>query len=75
MRGAEEALDLIRPLAASREIGLRVGAAHAEALWVTADQQRLKQVLLNLLSNAVKYNRHAGSVQVTRAASSPLRAG
>jgi CheY-like chemotaxis protein/anti-sigma regulatory factor (Ser/Thr protein kinase) len=32
---------------------------------VTADNTRLKQVLINLLSNAIKYNRPNGSVTVT----------
>jgi PAS domain S-box-containing protein len=34
-------------------------------LYVLADNQRLKQVLLNLVSNAVKYNREQGSVTLT----------
>ena len=61
-----EALDLVRPLAAARQIYLidevegECGARH-----LLADQQRLKQVLLNLLSNAVKYNRHGGYVFVS----------
>jgi CheY-like chemotaxis protein/anti-sigma regulatory factor (Ser/Thr protein kinase) len=32
--------------------------------YITADRQRLKQVVLNLLSNAVKYNRPGGAVDV-----------
>lgn len=31
---------------------------------VSADDARLRQVLVNLLSNAVKYNRHGGQVMV-----------
>jgi anti-sigma regulatory factor (Ser/Thr protein kinase) len=38
-----------------------LGACHH----VTADRQRLKQVLLNLLSNAIKYNRDGGQVTVS----------
>jgi CheY-like chemotaxis protein len=38
-------------------------------VWIAADQQRLKQVLLNLLANAVKYNRDAGAVTVRLTAS------
>jgi signal transduction histidine kinase/CheY-like chemotaxis protein len=59
---AGEALDLIRPLAAER--GIRLVADLEGEAHVTADRQRLKQVLLNLLSNAVKYNRYEGEVSV-----------
>jgi CheY-like chemotaxis protein len=40
---------------------------------VTADRQRLMQVLLNLLSNAVKYNKPGGRVDVTCAPGGPGR--
>jgi len=57
------ALDLVRPQAAARGIGLSTAV-----VWrghVMADRQRLQQVLLNLLSNAVKYNRPEGAVTVS----------
>ena len=61
------AVDLVRPLARSREITIDVrplpGVKPQQA--VRADKQRLVQVLLNLLSNAVKYNRHAGRITVS----------
>jgi CheY-like chemotaxis protein/anti-sigma regulatory factor (Ser/Thr protein kinase) len=61
---AGEALDLMRPLAEERAVRLHadLGGCHRH---VTADRQRLKQVLLNLLSNAVKYNRHGGDVTLS----------
>jgi len=55
----DEARSLIRPLAAERNIRLQVDALEPSDLYVLADRQRLKQVLLNLLSNAVKYS-HEG---------------
>jgi CheY-like chemotaxis protein len=57
-----EALDLIRPLAAEREIRIQAPSEQGCAGVVQADRQRLRQVLLNLASNAVKYNRHGGSI-------------
>ncbi len=57
------ALDLVRPQAAQR--GVRLPATMTSDRYVTADRQRLQQVLLNLLSNAVKYNREQGEVAVT----------
>jgi PAS domain S-box-containing protein len=60
-----EALDLMRPLAAERSILLEANCPADTALYVLADRQRLKQVLLNLLSNAVKYTGMEGSVTVS----------
>jgi len=60
-----EALELIRPLAEARGISLRLEAAFSPGLYVMADHQSLRQVLLNLLSNAVKYNREGGEINVT----------
>ena len=57
------ALDLVRPQAAAR--GVRLPAGMTSDRYVTADRQRLQQVLLNLLSNAVKYNREHGEVAVS----------
>jgi PAS domain S-box-containing protein len=59
-----EALDLMRPLAAERTIGLAASSPLESSTYVLADRQRLKQVLLNLLSNAVKYTAVSGSVTV-----------
>jgi PAS domain S-box-containing protein len=41
--------------------------------FVTADQTRLKQIVINLLSNAIKYNREHGMVVVECAKSAPER--
>jgi signal transduction histidine kinase len=60
-----DTVDLIRPLAAERQITVEAPAADDPTWTVQADRQRLKQVLINLASNAVKYNRHAGSIRVT----------
>jgi signal transduction histidine kinase/ActR/RegA family two-component response regulator len=58
-----DALSLIAPLAAQRQVTLRP-ADDADGHYLLADRQRLQQVLLNLLSNAVKYNRPGGWVTV-----------
>jgi PAS domain S-box-containing protein len=59
-----EALDLMRPLAAERRIQLSSSAEMDPSVYVLADRQRFKQVLLNLLTNAVKYTPISGSVTV-----------
>ncbi len=61
----QEAVDLIRPQAAARRIRLLTPAVQGKAVYVRAEQQHLKQVLVNLLSNGVKYNREGGTLTVT----------
>jgi PAS domain S-box-containing protein len=62
----DEALDLVRPLAAQAGVVVTVGgSAGGDDQRVWADRQRVIQILLNLVGNAVKYNREHGSVDVT----------
>jgi PAS domain S-box-containing protein len=56
---------LVRPLAAERNICLKVSVPERGHSYILADLQRLKQVLINLLSNAIKYNRVGGRVEVS----------
>jgi PAS domain S-box-containing protein len=60
-----ESLELIRPLAARLHVDAQIVDSEAMNDVLTADRQRLKQVLLNLLSNAVKYNKPGGEVRVS----------
>jgi PAS domain S-box-containing protein len=56
----DECLDIIGPQAKERGVGINCTDSYDYS--VTADQLRLKQVILNLLSNAIKFNRPHGSV-------------
>jgi len=58
-----QALSLVRERAALHGIRLTLEASNGLGL-VTADELRLKQVLLNLLSNAVKFTPDGGSIVV-----------
>ena len=69
----DEALNLMRPLAADRSMELSVDVQLESDLHVLADGQRLKQVLLNLLTNAVKYTAVGGRVAVTVDTSDPSK--
>jgi PAS domain S-box-containing protein len=56
--------DLVRPLSGSRGIRIVADVVTTD-VYVRADRQRLKQVLLNLVSNAVKYSGKFGTVRVS----------
>ena len=60
----EEACELVAPLAASHDVTVCPPTLAAEAGYVLADAQRLKQVVINLLVNAIKYNHAGGEVRV-----------
>jgi len=59
-----ETMDIVQPLAASHDIKLQPESTAECDLFVKADRQKLRQVLLNLISNAVKYNREGGTVKL-----------
>jgi PAS domain S-box-containing protein len=61
----QEAVALVRPLAAQWRVELEEGPWPCCSAYVQADRQRLTQVLLNLLGNAIKYNRAGGRVRIS----------
>jgi len=61
----EDTWHLIRPLGDERDIYLKGDIPEECNIYVNADLQRLKQVLLNLLSNAIKYNHDGGTVSLS----------
>jgi signal transduction histidine kinase/ActR/RegA family two-component response regulator len=60
-----ELLDLLQPLAEHEQIRIIDKSDTKTPIFITADQTRLKQVIINLLSNAIKYNRTNGTVTLT----------
>lgn len=61
-RVLEDTWNLIYPLAKERNIQPRESIPAECNVYVLADLQRLKQVLLNLMSNAIKYNHDGGGI-------------
>jgi signal transduction histidine kinase len=58
---AEEATQMLRPIAEQRDVKLVLDCLPAECL---GDADRLLQVTTNLISNAIQYNRSGGEVHV-----------
>ena len=57
------AVEMVRPLADAKQQELRVAVEHPLPL-ITADEDRLQQVVWNLLSNAVKFTPPGGHIDV-----------
>jgi signal transduction histidine kinase len=60
---AQEALDAVHPLAATKNVHLTFDAA-AGSRTISGDADRLQQVIWNLLSNAIKFTPDGGRVDV-----------
>ena len=59
----EEIMDLVKPMANAKRVDLNLARDPAsQKIYVRADGNRLRQVLLNLAANAIKYNKKGGSV-------------
>ena len=67
----QDAIELLRPLAATRGVQLFSTEVHNCNKYIFADRQRIKQILLNVIGNAIKYNRQGGSVSISCAQPSP----
>ncbi len=63
-QAVSDALELIAPIADEHEVTIETEIGDHADVYVLADLQRLKQVLLNLLSNAVKYNLPEGRIRI-----------
>ncbi|MFZ4464860.1 MAG: PAS domain S-box protein, partial [Bacteroidales bacterium] len=59
-----EMIDVVRPMAESRNLQVEIISSASNGVYVKADHQRLKQVLINLLNNAIKYNVDGGSIWI-----------
>jgi signal transduction histidine kinase/CheY-like chemotaxis protein len=58
-----EILDFVRPQSEQRNI-IILNKSMSEEVFINADKQKLKQILLNLLINAIKYNNEEGEVEI-----------
>lgn len=63
IQAVEECISLLTPLANEEGVKLTLEQS-TRSVYVIADRQRLKQVLLNLIANGIKYNRQNGKVRI-----------
>ncbi|MDE0558823.1 PAS domain S-box protein [Algoriphagus sp. NF] len=59
-----EVVDSVRTAAFRNSISISTPSLSIEKLFVIADLQRLKQVIINLINNAIKYNKPNGSISI-----------
>jgi PAS domain S-box-containing protein len=59
-----EVIDSIRPQTTEKQVTVKLKPSVTNRLFVSADKQRLQQILINLIGNAIKYNKVGGSVVV-----------
>ncbi|WP_288369480.1 PAS domain S-box protein [uncultured Algoriphagus sp.] len=60
----EETIQTVQPFLIKKSIHLINN--QSESVFVLADWQRLKQVLLNILNNAIKYNKANGKIEISQ---------
>jgi len=59
-----EAMAMVTQVALEHDVKVDVALGNQAKTMVSADPQRLNQILINLISNAIKYNRSSGRVIV-----------
>lgn len=59
-----EVADSVMHFAESKSLTINLPDREVNKIYVLADLQRLKQILINLLNNAIKYNREKGAVWI-----------
>jgi two-component system phosphate regulon sensor histidine kinase PhoR len=60
----QEVLDELELKAASRRVTLHLNSTSTTNVFVLADPNRIRQVLINLVDNAIKYGRPSGNIWV-----------
>lgn len=59
-----EVIELVNPQLKNRDVTLEFPQA-SQSVFVTAEGQRVRQVLINILDNAIKYNKESGTVVIS----------
>ena len=61
----QNVFDLLEMKAAKKEITLAFDIEYQKGIWVNADQERVRQILINLIENSIKYGKQYGTTEVS----------
>lgn len=61
-RAVADAVAMLTP--AAEVAGVRMASSGGPDVWVTGDDEKIRQILLNLLSNAIKFTQEGGRVDI-----------
>lgn len=61
----QNVFDLLEMRAAKKSISLIFDKVHTSPIWVTADQEKIQQVLTNLIVNSIKYGKRKGTTEIS----------
>ncbi len=62
---AREVMEFLEVEAEKKQISLHFGRSYDAPVWVSADRERIRQVLTNLVVNAIKYGTEKGRTKIS----------
>ena len=61
----QNVFDLLEMKAAKKDITLGFDIEYQDSIWVNADHERVRQILINLIENSIKYGKQNGTTEVS----------
>ena len=61
----QNVFDLLEMKAAKKDITLEFDIEYRDSIWVNADQERVRQILINLIENSIKYGKQNGTTELS----------
>lgn len=60
----QNVFDLLEMRAAKKKITLTFDVKYSKPIWVSADQEKIQQVVTNLVMNSIKYGKEGGTTEI-----------
>jgi len=60
----QNVFDLLEMRAAKKKITLTFDTKYSKPIWVSADQEKIQQVVTNLVMNSIKYGKEGGTTEI-----------